>query len=107
MTPEQLYAEFRAAELFFRAGQPAEAARMLEPVVRAAPEHTAALELQARALFASAQLNAAERVLRVLVERQPDDGWAWFALARTLERMGRRDEAADPRRLAAALGVRG
>jgi predicted Zn-dependent protease len=105
VTPDQLYDEFRRGETFFQAGQPVEAVRILEPVVEAAPEHTAALELLARALFASAQLTKAEVALRALTERQPDDGWGWAALARTLERQGRAAEAKVPRRFAAALGV--
>lgn len=105
MTPDQLYDEFRRGELFLRAGQPAEAVRILEPVVAAAPEHTAALELLARALYGSAQLEKAETALRGLTERAPDDGWGWAALARTLERQGRSAEARVPRRFAAALGV--
>ena len=106
-TSETLYDEFRRAELFFAADQPAEAARILEPVLAAAPENTAALELYARALFASAQLRRAETALRTLVERCPGDGWPRIALARTLERQGRAAEAAEHRRVAAALGVAG
>jgi Flp pilus assembly protein TadD len=102
-----MYAEFRWAEALFELKQPAEAARVLAPVVESAPESTSALELYARALFASAQLGKAETALRQLVERRPDDGWARFALARTLERRGRADEAAEHRRVAAALGVTG
>jgi Flp pilus assembly protein TadD len=107
MTTPDPYEEFRRAEIFFNAGQPAEACRILEPVMAVAPESTAGLELLARAQFASAQLNLAEVSLRELVARRPDDGWAHFALARTLERLGRRDEGAVHRRLAAALGVTG
>ena len=105
MTPDQLYDEFRRGESFFQAGRPVEAARILQPVVDAAPESTAALELLARALFASAQLERAEVALRELTERAPDDGWGWAALARTLERQGRVADAKVPRRFAAALGV--
>ncbi|MCW2615196.1 MAG: uncharacterized protein JWN08_2190 [Frankiales bacterium] len=101
---DEVYELFRQAELFFDAGQPAEAARLVAPVVEAAPESTAALELHARSLFAAAQLAPAERALRTLVERRPDDGWARLALARTLERQGRDDEAATHRRMAGALG---
>lgn len=101
---EDLYEEYQRGELFLRAGQPAEAARILDPVVEAAPESTAALELHARALFGSAQLTRAEAALRELVERRPDDGWARFTLSRTLTRLGRADEAATHRRLAEALG---
>jgi Flp pilus assembly protein TadD len=101
-----LFDELRRAQLLLDAGQPADAVRVVEPVVQAAPEHVAALELQARALFASAQLGRAEQALRALVDRRPDSGWARFALARTLERLGR-PEAAEHRRVAAALGVTG
>lgn len=103
-TPEMLYAEFRRAEFLFSINQPAEAARVLAPVVDGAPEHTGALELYARALSASAQLGRAERALRTLVERRPDDGWARLALASTLERQSKDDDAAAQRRMAQALG---
>jgi Flp pilus assembly protein TadD len=103
LSPDELYAEYRRAELFLTSGQPTEAARILEPVVAAAPEMTAALELSARALFASAQLGRAEAALRALVTRCPDDAWAHTALVRTLERLGRAEEAEPHRRLAAAL----
>ncbi len=100
-----LYDAFRQGELLLRAGQPAEAARLLTPVVEAEPGNDAALELYARALSASAQLEKAETAFRLLVERRPDDGWAHFALARTLERRGQ--DGGEHRRLAAALGFQG
>ncbi|NHC43829.1 tetratricopeptide repeat protein [Motilibacter aurantiacus] len=103
-TTPDLYAEFRRGDFLLELGQPAEAARVLAPVVAAAPEHTGALELYARALFASAQLRRAEEALRTLVDRRPDDGWARIALARVLERQSRPADAAEHRRLAQALG---
>lgn len=104
MTPDQMYADFRRAEKLFADGHPQDAARVLEPVLEAAPDSTAALELRARALFASAQLGRAETALRALVERCPDDAWARVALARTLERQGAAQDASAQRRLAEALG---
>lgn len=101
----ELYDAFRQGELFLRAGQPTEAARLLAPVVTAEPTNDAALELYARALSASAQLEKAEAAFRLLVERRPDDGWAHFALARMLERQGK--DGAEQRRVAAALGFEG
>lgn len=101
---EELYEQFRLAESLYASGWPADAARTLAPVVEAAPEHTAALELYARSLFASAQLGRAETALRALVAVRPDDGWAHVALARTLERQGDAAEAAVHRRVAQALG---
>lgn len=105
LTPEQVYEEFRCAQLAYELGDPRGAARLLEPVVAAEPTSTSALELLARALFASAQLGRAEQVLRELVDRRPDDPWGWFALARTLERQSRHEEAVEPRRVADALGL--
>lgn len=105
MTSDRLYSEFRRAEVQLEFGQPLAAARIVGPVVEAAPESTAALELYARALFASAQLGRAEGAFRDLVDRCPDDGWARLGLARTLERRGRADEGAGHRRVAQALGV--
>jgi Flp pilus assembly protein TadD len=104
VTDDDLLEAFRRAERFFDAGRPTEAATLLEPVVEAAPESTAALELLARAYFESAQLARAETALLELVARRPDDGWARIALARTLERQGRPDEARGHRRAAEAMG---
>lgn len=105
LTADELYSEYRRAEDYLASGRPAYAARIVEPVVEAAPEHRAALELLARAYYESAQLNRAESALRRLVDACPDDGWARHVLARTLERAGRADEAAEHRRVATALGV--
>lgn len=103
-SPDPTWDTWQQAQLFFDAGQPTEAARLLDDVLAADPRSSAALELHARALYASAQLGRAETALRALLERHPDDGWAHLALARTLERQGRAAEAAACRRLAGALG---
>ena len=101
---DELYDTFSRAQRFFDAGRPADAAAMLAPVVEQVPESTAALELQARALFGSAQLVRAQHALEELVARRPDDGWARVALGRTLQRRGRDAEAVVHLRLARALG---
>ena len=103
MTPDTTLDDFRRAQAFFEAGQPAEAVRLLDEVVAASPDSTAAFELRARALFASAQLGRAEQAFRALVERTPDDAWSRTALARTLERQGREREAAGQWRIVEAL----
>ena len=102
---DDLHSQYLRAELFLGSGQPTEAARILEPVVAAHPGNEAVLELLARSYFASAQLVRAEGVLRQLVELAPANGWARRALARTLERQSRRDEAAPHQRMADALGA--
>ncbi|MCU1693890.1 MAG: hypothetical protein JWM64_2981 [Frankiales bacterium] len=103
-TPEQVYDLYRYAEKLLRE-QPAEAARVLAPLVEVEPGSTQLLELYARALFGSAQLGRAETALRELVVRRPDDGWARLALSRTLQRRGEVAEAAEHLRVAEALGA--
>ena len=105
MTQRDLHSEFLRADLFLAMGQPIEAARLLEPLVDAEPTNEAALELLARSYFGSAQLARAEEALIRLVEMAPANGWARRALARTLERQSRRDEAVPHHRMADALGV--
>jgi Flp pilus assembly protein TadD len=100
-----LHSEFLRADLLFAMGQPVQAARILEPVVGAEPANEAALELLARAYFGSAQLAKAEEALTRLVELAPANGWARRALARTLERQSRADEAVSHHRVADALGA--
>lgn len=108
MTPSSdvdLHSEYLRADLFLALGRPDEAARVLVRVVAAEPENEAAVELLARAYFGSAQLGRAEETLTRLVALAPANGWARRALARTLERQSRRDEAAVHHRMADALGA--
>jgi Flp pilus assembly protein TadD len=103
--PIDLHSEYLRADLMLAVGQPAEAARILRPVVEAEPANEAALELLARSYFASAQLARAEEALTRLVELAPANGWARRALARTLEQQSRADEAVPHHRMADALGA--
>ena len=100
-----LHSEFLRADLYLAMGQPTEAARILVAVVDAEPENQAALELLARAYFGSAQLAKSEEALTRLVQLAPANGWARRALARTLERQSRADDAAVHHRVADALGA--
>jgi predicted Zn-dependent protease len=100
-----LHSEYLRADLFLAMGQPAEAARIVARVVDAEPANEAALELLARSYFGSAQLGRAQETLVRLVALAPANGWARRALARTLERRSRRDEAAVHHRIADALGA--
>lgn len=100
-----VHSEYLRADLFLSMGQPTEAARILVPVVEAEPANEAVLELLARSYFASAQLTRAEEALGRLVELAPVNSWARRALARTLERQSRHDEAVAHHQLADALGA--
>lgn len=99
------YEEFQRATLFFDAKDYAGAARILAPIVAEHGENRSAVELLGRAYFHSAQLGRAEETFRRLVEVDPSNGWAYEALARTLERRSRPDEARVFRKLATAMGV--
>jgi Flp pilus assembly protein TadD len=99
------YEEFQRATLFFDSKDYVGAARLLAPIVADDPGNRSAVELLGRAYFHSAQLRRAEETLRRLVELDPCNGWAHEALARTLERQSRPDEAAPFRKLAQAMGT--
>ncbi len=63
-------------------------------------------ELAGRAYFARAQLDRAERSFARLVELDPTDAYARFALGRVCERRSRTAEARGHYRVAAALDPR-
>ncbi|MCW5249380.1 MULTISPECIES: tetratricopeptide repeat protein [unclassified Streptomyces] len=102
-TPETDVIDFRAAEQLLAARDPRGAVKLLDAVIAAHPENTAARLLRARAFFLAAQLRAAELEFTIVLEREPDNAFAHFALARTYERRSCPDLARRHFRLAAAL----
>ncbi|OON74675.1 tetratricopeptide repeat protein [Streptomyces tsukubensis] len=103
-SPENHVIDFRAAEHLLAARDPRGAVKLLDAVIGAHPENTAARLLRARAFFAAAQLRPAELEFSLVLEREPDNAYAHFALGRTLERANRpREESRRHFRLAAAL----
>ncbi|MFD9698725.1 tetratricopeptide repeat protein [Lentzea sp. NPDC059081] len=80
------------------------AAVLLAEVVEEVPFQADLHLLLARAYYHSAQLGKAEAALRVIVDRCPVDHYAHLLLGRTLERLGRDEEAAPWLKLAAAFG---
>jgi predicted Zn-dependent protease len=98
-----LLEEYRRAEMFFEAGDPSGAARLLEPIVEAEPDNASVRQLLARSYFQSAQLGRAEEQLREMIVRDPSDHYAHHVLGRTLERQGRAQEALSHLRIAAAM----
>ncbi|MDX3619466.1 tetratricopeptide repeat protein [Streptomyces europaeiscabiei] len=102
-TPETHVIDFRAAEQLLAARDPRGAVKLLDRVIAEHPENTAARLLRARAFFAAAQLRCAELEFTIVLEREPDNAFAHFALARTYQRQARDDQAKRHFRLAAAL----
>lgn len=98
-----LLAEYRRAVMFFEAGDPTGAVRLLEPIVEAEPAYDSVRQLLARAYFQSAQLGRAEEQLRTLVDRDPSDHYSHHVLGRTLERLNRPADALRHLRIAAAM----
>lgn len=98
-----IHAEYERAESLLDAGRPIEAADALVPVIAAEPDNAAVRSLLARAYFHSAQLGRAEQQLRWLIDHDPSDHYAQFVLGRTLERLGRPEQALPHLRLAAVM----
>ncbi len=95
--------EYERARIFFEAGDPAEAARLLEPIAAGEPRNVAVRLLLARAYYHSAQLGRAQAEFRAVTELDPVEDYAWFGLGRTLERLSRPAEALGHFRMAAAM----
>ncbi|MBD0707047.1 MULTISPECIES: tetratricopeptide repeat protein [unclassified Streptomyces] len=91
------------AQFFFDSKEYGTAVRILRGLVAEHPEQTAQRLLLARAYYHSAQLSRAETELLAILERDPVEHYARLMLGRTLERLGRKDEAAPHLRLAAAM----
>jgi Flp pilus assembly protein TadD len=113
---------YRLAEQYLDGGDPLSAVRLLEPLVPdtdtdSAPatgtgrensgrENTATAAVRlllARAYFHTAQLRRAEGQFRKVLDLDPTDHFAHFALGRTLERQTRPEEALRHYRIAAAM----
>ncbi|MFC6091208.1 tetratricopeptide repeat protein [Saccharothrix lopnurensis] len=94
---------FRRAEALLAERRPLEALRELAVVLEAAPEQAGVQLLAGRAYLGSAQLKRAEAAFRKVVELDPSDHYARFALGRTLQRQSRLPEALTQLRMAAAM----
>lgn len=90
--PEETQRLRHAEELMGRR-DPMGALRLIEPLLRDHPGHPDVVQLAARAYFKTAQLNKALVLAEAMVEVNPADFYARRLLGRTLERLGRPDEA--------------
>ncbi|MEJ2864986.1 tetratricopeptide repeat protein [Actinomycetospora flava] len=98
--------EFRRAEDLLERRRPLDALKLLAPLLET--EHAAASVhlLAARAFLASAQFRRAEEGFLRVLELDPSDHYARFALGRTLQRQSRLAEARTQLRMAAAMDPR-
>lgn len=100
------YETLRTAKELFDTRKYTEAARLIEGMT-GTPEGASrdARELLARSYYHSAQLTKATVAARELLDVDPTNVDAAVLLARSLERAGKKDEAAPVRRLAQSLGA--
>ncbi|WP_416972194.1 DsbA family protein [Streptomyces sp. 4F14] len=100
--PEEVL-RLRWSESLLEQRDPLGALTLLQPLLGEHAEDLNVRRLAARGYFHSAQLSRAHDVLRQLVEDTPDDSYVHLMLGRTLQRMGRADEAAKHMKVAAAM----
>ncbi|MEV0602383.1 DsbA family oxidoreductase [Streptomyces sp. NPDC050315] len=93
----------RWAESLLDQHDPLGALTVLKPLLDEYADDLNVRRLAARGYFHSAQLSRAREVLEALVVDAPDDSYARLMLGRTLQRLGKEDEAALHLRMAAAM----
>jgi predicted Zn-dependent protease len=103
MTSASTFEAFRRAEALLGEHRPLDALRELRTVLEAAPDSPSVLLLAGRAYLGSAQLGRAETAFRKLLDLDPSDHYARFALGRTLHRQGRLAEAEAQLKMATAM----
>ena len=99
----EVYDLFQQGRAHLRDGMPAQATVPLEKARRLAPDKASIREALGIAYFRIGNFERAEREFRALVEIAPADHYGHYALARSLGKLGRSDEAARHRALARAL----
>jgi len=97
---------FRRAESLLASRRPLAALDTLAPLLDAEPDAPSVQLLAGRAYFHSAQLVRAEQAFRRVLDIDPSDHYARFVLGRTLQRLGRLDEALTQVRMATAMDPR-
>lgn len=101
--PPDVVAQFRLAESLVLQRRPLDALRELAPVLDAEPDAPSVQLLAGRAYLQSAQLIRAEEAFLRVLEHNPSDHYARFALGRTLQRQSRLEEARAQLAMAVAM----
>jgi Flp pilus assembly protein TadD len=97
------YDLFQQGRDHLRSGHPAQATVALEKAKRREPEKASIREALGIAYFRIRRWPEAEAEFRKLVELSPADHYANLALARTLDKLGRGEEAVRYHAIARAL----
>jgi Flp pilus assembly protein TadD len=104
--PESLFESFRRAEMLVARSRPLDALQALRPLLTHRPNDVSVQLLAGRAYLNSAQLARAEEAFARVLELDPADHYARFALGKALQRQGRLAEAHAQYKMAAAMDPR-
>jgi Flp pilus assembly protein TadD len=104
--PDDLFESFRRAEMLVARSRPLDALQALLPVLAVRPDDASVQLLAGRAYLNSAQLRRAEEAFVRVLDLDPADHYARFALGKALQRQGRLSEAQTQLRMAAAMDPR-
>ncbi len=106
MTAVDLFASFRRAEMLAARGRPLDALQALAPVLESRPDDASVQLLAGRAYLNSAQLRRAEEAFTRVVDLDPADHYARFALGKALQRQGRLAQAHTQLKMAVVMDPR-
>ncbi|TQM05897.1 tetratricopeptide repeat protein [Pseudonocardia kunmingensis] len=101
-----LFESFRRAEMLIARSRPLDALQALTPVLASQPNDASVQLLAGRAYLNSAQLQQAEEAFGRVLDLDPSDHYARFALGKALHRQGRLAEALAQLKMAAAMDPR-
>jgi Flp pilus assembly protein TadD len=97
------YELFQQGRSHLRKGRAAQATVALEKAKRREPDKASIREALGIAYFRIQRYDEAEREFRAMLELSPTDDYAHYALARSLEKLGREQEANGHYKLASSL----
>ena len=99
----ETYDLFQQGKRHLRRGEAEQASRALEQAKELEPQKASIREALGIAYFRSRRWQEAEVEFRALVELAPADHYGHYGLGRSLEKQGRKDEAAGHLKLAGLL----
>jgi Flp pilus assembly protein TadD len=103
MMSEDTYSLFQRGRAHMQAGDNAQATVSLEKAKRREPEKASIREALAIAYFRLRRYQEAEEEFRAMLDLSPADDYAHYGLARSLEKLGRTNEARGHLKLAKSL----
>ncbi|NMH98518.1 tetratricopeptide repeat protein [Pseudonocardia acidicola] len=103
---DNVFEQFRRAEMLLADRRPLDALQALLPVLDSQPNSASVHLLAGRAYLNSAQLHRAEEAFAKVLDLDPADHYARFALGKALQRQSRLSEALAQLKMAAAMDPR-